>query len=451
MRVAVIGAGLSGLATAYLLKQEKPDWSLSIFEKENEVGGKVRSETQDGFTFDWGPNGFLTNVSETLDLAKALGLDDLLQAASDNAKYRFIYKEGALRPLPASPPAFLKTNLLSPYGKLRAFLELIQGRAVAREESVYDFIARHFGPQVAEVFAGIAVLGITAGDAKELSVNALFPRFKELEAEHGSLIKGMMAAQKQAKATGRSSRLTSFKAGGLQTLITALSDALEEQLNKGAAIHKVTPEDEGFKLELSSGDFQQFDQVVLATPAFVSSKLVASFLPGAAERLRNIPYADVVVFGLGFDRVDVPQIMDAFGFLVARAEGVRSLGVLYSSSLFPDQASEGKVMLRVICGGTLDPDFINLSKEEAISVVRRDLEITMGITVEPEFMTYVRWPKGIPQYLLGHAENVQQIMRGVAQHRGLHVVGNAFYGVGVNDCVRDAKRVVNELKKSLTS
>ena len=185
--------------------------------------------------------------------------------------------------------------------------------------------------------------------------------------------------------------------------------------------------------------------MVLATPAFVSAKLLEDLSPTAARTLAGIPYADVWVFGLGYDRIDVPQPLDGFGFLVPRGEGVRSLGVLYSSSLFPEQAPAGKVFLRVICGGTLEPDFINLPDEEALSVVRRDLRVTMGITAEPAFVTQAKWPKGIPQYLLGHRRRVTDIESALGEYPNLYLTGNAFNGVGVNDCVRDALRVARVL------
>lgn len=444
MRVAIVGAGLSGLSVAYYLKKARPEWQIQIFEKESVAGGKLRSSLQDGFTFDWGPNGFLSNLDDTFSLAKDLGLGNKLQSASEHAKHRLLYKFGALHSLPAKPSQFLSSSLISPVAKLRAMLEPVIARARNEEESVYDFVARHFGKEVAEVFAGPASLGITAGDAKTLSLDALFPRFRKLERDHGSLIKALMAGQKQAQAA-TVSRLTSFRSGGVQRLTNALTDSLGSQLQKDEELKFISKEADLFWLEFSRGRVEKVDKLILATPSFVSAKLLEPLLPDVAVSLRCINYADVVVMGLGYRRVDVPQIMDAFGFLVARNEAVRSLGVLYSSSVFPDQAPEDKVMLRVICGGSLDPAFIGLSDTEMTDVVGHDLQLSMGITAKPEFCQIVRWPRGIPQYTLGHSHRVTSIMQGSKQLAGLYLTGNAFYGVGVNDCVRDAKRVVAEL------
>ena len=336
--------------------------------------------------------------------------------------------------------------MLSPFEKVRAALELFI-KPSGHEETVHDFVARHFGKGFADAFAGAAVLGVTAGDAKELSVDALFPRLRGLEREHGSLLRGLIKQQREAKKNPKpAGRLTSFKAGGIGRLIEALRRQLGDNLKIGTTVTGLSPTHQGYKLTLSSGETFSADTVVLATPAFVSARLLRNLSPTAASLLADIPYADVVVFGLGYDRIDVPQALDGFGFLVPRGEGVRSLGVLYSSSLFPQRAPAGKVLLRVICGGTLEPDFIGLSDEKALATVRRDLRVTMGVTAEPEFVTQAKWPKGIPQYLLGHREKVAAAEDALREYPGLHLTGNAYRGVGVNDCVRDAQRVVLELK-----
>ncbi len=445
--VAIIGGGISGLATAYFLKQTRPDYELKVFEKERSVGGKIRATVKDGFTFDWSANGFLTNVSETQELAKSLGLENELLPASENAKYRYLFKSNALQPFPASPPAFLKTNLLSLLAKLRAASEYFCGKGFDKEESVYDFIRRHFGRDVADTFAEPTVVGITSGNAKELSIDALFPRFRKLEQEHGSLIKALIALQKNSK--GQGSRLTSFKAGGMQKLTDALESSLSANLRKGVKVVRLTKLEEGYALVLNDGETIQADSVILATPAFVSAKLLEPLAPEASKLLASIPYADVTVFGLGYNRIDVPHDLKGFGFLTARSENVRALGVLWSSAIFPDQAPENHVMMRVICGGAVDPGFVKMSNEEMLESVQRDLCVTMGITAKPVFTEHILWKQGIPQYQLGHLQKMQQITETLKQLEGIYLTGNAYYGVGVNDCVREAKKVGSAVVEGL--
>jgi protoporphyrinogen/coproporphyrinogen III oxidase len=456
-RLAVVGAGLAGLATAYLALQAHPDLDVVVLEAAPTPGGKVRSSVEDGFTFDWGPNGFLTNVPETLELALALGLRDRLRPADDAAALRYVYRDGGLRPLPTSLGAFLRSELLSPPGRLRALAEVVLGTRSRREESVHAFVARHFGHEAARAFAGIFVAGISAGDARDLSLDALFPRLRKLEASHGSLLRGMTAAAQAQRARARAmptavtadgataadGRLTTLE-GGVQTLIDALAAALGSRLRTGSRVVGMAdhgrPGDGPITLHVLGEGAVEADAVALATPAYAAAELLGASCPEAAAALVGIRYADVAVVGLGYDRIDVPRPLDGFGLLVPRGEGVRSLGVLWSSAVFPEQAPPGKVTLRVIGGGTLDPGFAALGDGDLLDAVRRDLERAMGIVAEPEALRIVRWPRGIPQFTLGHGARVQaaQIAVGARWPR-LALVGNYLSGVGMNDVVREAR------------
>jgi oxygen-dependent protoporphyrinogen oxidase len=450
-RVVIVGGGLAGLGTAFFLQCERPDLELTLLEKEPEAGGKVRSHVEGGYTVDWAANGFLPNAPETLELAEQLGLSGELQEAAEVARHRFLYRDGALQRLPASPPAFLASNLLLPSEKLRAAAEPLFGRAHDGEESVHDFVARHFGRGVAEVFAGPFVLGISAGDARQLSLDTLFPRFRALEQEHGSLVRALVTQQRKARKNndpGTPRRLTSFR-GGSGRLVVALQEAFKGRLELGATLESLKPSPCGFELVRASGERLEADAVVLATPSFVSAELVQPFAPEAAAALSDIRYADVQVFGLGYARADVPNALDGFGFLVPRGEGVRVLGVLYSSSIFPGQAPDGRVLLRVIAGGSVDPEFAALSADEALAAVQRDLRVTLGVVAEPEFVEQVPWPRGIPQYELGHGGRVARAEAALAQHPGIFLTGNAYRGVGVNDTVRDACKTAEALLKRL--
>ncbi len=458
-RVAVVGGGLAGLATAHALLHLRPELDVVVLEATGAPGGKVRTSVEDGYTFDWGPNGFLANVPETLVLARELGLEDRLRPAADAATQRFLYRDGGLRALPNSPGSFLRSELLSLPGKLRALAEPLLARSVRREETVYDFVARHFGFEAARVFAGVFVAGITAGDPRELSLDALFPRLRKLEATHGSLLRGMAAARRAervapppAAAGGgakRDGRLTTFE-GGVQTLIDALATELGARLRTGA--RAVALRDAagrpggGAVVELADGEALDVDAVVLATPAFAAADLLAHDVPDAAAALATIRYVDVAVVALGYDRIDVARPLDGFGFLAPRGEGVRSLGVLWSSSTFPDQAPPGKVALRAIAGGALDPGFVALPDEDALAAVRRDLERTMGIVAEPESVKIVRWPRGIPQFGLGHRERVATARAALAKRRpNVALAGNYLDGVGLNDVVRSAQAAAERI------
>lgn len=453
-RVAVVGAGITGLATAFRLEREDPAWEVVVFEAAPHVGGKVRTTVRDGYTVDWGPNGFLASAPDTLALVRALGLDDALQPAAPSARRRYLYLDGGLRPLPGTPPAFLASEVVPLYGRLRAALEIVLATAGTGEESVHGFLARHFGRVFADALADAFVSGITAGDPRELSLDALFPRLRTMERTHRSLVRALIAQQRAAKraraaaGTGRAGAaprggLTSFRGGGMQRLLDALRDALQGELLLTTPVEALEPlgDGRGHRLRVAGASTEPFDDVVITVPAPAAAALLRPHLPTAAEALAAVPYAGIRVFGLGFDRIDVPRALDGFGFLVPRGQGVRSLGVLWTSSLYPDRAPDGKVLLRVLAGGRLDPSMLELSDDDALAAVRRDLRVSMGITVEPEFVETVHWQQAIPQYTLGHGDRLRRAEAALEGLPGVHLAGNAYRGVGVNDCVRDAVRV----------
>lgn len=235
----------------------------------------------------------------------------------------------------------------------------------------------------------------------------------------------------------------------MRRLTEALRERLAGCVRSGAGVENLERDAGGYRVVQSSGEVLTADAVVLATPTFVSADLVKLLAPEASRALQGIPYADVYVFGLGYRRTDVPNALDGFGFLVPRGEGVRVLGVLYSSSLFPDQAPAGRVLLRVIAGGSLDPGFAALSEKEQLSAVRRDLRVTLGVVADPELVERVPWPQGIPQYTLGHSRRVERARGALAAHPGLLLTGNAFDGVGVNDTVRGARETAEKLTEVL--
>lgn len=444
--ILVVGAGISGLTTAFYLQQA--GFTVTLWEKEARAGGKLGSSQQDGFLFDHAANGFLSNAPETLALVQELGLNDALVPAQDSAKKRHIYRNGALKVVPSSPPAFLRSALLNPLAKMRALSELLwQPSPYQQEETVYAFIRRHFGKDAADVLAQIAVQGITAGDAQQLSLDALFPRMRQLEQDHGSILRAMQHTAKIAKEKGQRTRLTSFK-GGMQQLIDALVLKLGDSLRVATAVEKVEKVARGYRIHSSQAQPIHADALVLATPSFVSGAMLQQIagLEAVGETLETIPYAPVYVYQLGYHRVDVPHALDSFGYLVSREkrQKVRSLGVLFSSSIYPQRAPENHVALRVIAGGVPDSSLADVTEKERWQVICDDMRISLGVTAEPVYKAVQHWQRAIPQYQLGHRAKVDVAVMAAAQ-QGMYLTGNALYGVAVNDCIRDAHRVVQAL------
>ena len=450
--VSIIGGGITGLAIGAFLKRLAPNTSINLFERSRQVGGRARSTTEKGFTFDWGPNGFLatdtTKPSPILDLVKAVGLSEDLVQATPGSQRRYLFYDGGLRPIPTSLSTFLGSELLTTPGKFRALLEPVFASRFKGEETVYEFLQRHFGTGFANTFADPLVIGHTAGSALKLSLDALFPHIRQLESNHLSLISGFNS---QKRHPDRRATLTSFLEGGIQKLIDGLNADLRKEITTDAELIALEKSSSNrIRLRFKEGTEFITDKVVLATPAFVSGKLLKTHLPDAAQLLGSIPYAGVRVFALGYDRIEVPRPMDGFGFLVPRNQGVSALGVLWSSSIFPNRVSKGKVLLNVFTGGTHDPNILSLSTEEALKLVQRDLEITMGITAPPQYTGDIIWPQGIPQYLCGHQQLVKQIEIALTDFPGITLAGDAYHGIGLNSCVQDAHRVATTLASELT-
>jgi oxygen-dependent protoporphyrinogen oxidase len=263
-RIAVVGGGIAGLTAAYRLSAAH---DVVVFEREAVAGGKIRSQQiAGGYVFEWGPSGFLASADEVNALVTEIGLADALTAARPAAKNRFIYWNGRLHQLPAKPPEALKMSLLSPLGKLRAARELFVPVGDADvDESVLAFMQRRFGREVAERLVAPALLGISGGDAATTSMTAIFPRVRAIEAEHGSVLRGLM------KGPRRSTGLVSFANGGMQTLTDRLAERLGDRLRTGVSVHRLTPLDAGWRIAHDGGETVA-DAVLVATPSDVAAR-----------------------------------------------------------------------------------------------------------------------------------------------------------------------------------
>jgi oxygen-dependent protoporphyrinogen oxidase len=456
-KVVVIGGGVAGLATAFELR-ERGIASL-VLERSPRLGGNIRTTREDGFTVEWGPNGFLDNVPETLDLVRRLGIEDRLQVSSDAARRRFLWRRGKLRELPESPPRFLLSPILSVRGRLRVLCEPFAKDAPGgvADESVHSFAARRIGREAADVLVDAMVSGVYAGDARRLSLRSTFPKMHAMEAEHGSLFRAMRArgkARREARKRGESppdggpagpgGTLTSFR-DGFEELIRALASALpEEDVRTNAHVLELRREADAWRVVLERETLEA-ELVVLAVPAWAAAEVVHGLDRGLASELGDTPGAGLSVIGASWPETDLPEPLAGFGFLVPRTEGLRSLGTLWDSSVFPGRAPAGRVLLRTMIGGAQDGAALWLSDEELVTAVLEDLQTTMGIEKPPDRTWVFRHPRGIPQYELGHGDRLRRIEERLADLPGLHLTGNSYRGISVNLCVVDARRTAEEI------
>ncbi len=436
--IAIVGGGIAGLTAAFTLSSEH---DVVVFESEAVAGGKIRSQQLDGFLFEWGPSGFLSNAQELSALAAELELTGAVVDARPEAKSRFIYWDGKLHKLPTKPPEIFSMSLLSGGGKLRAIRELFVPRRAASDtddESVYAFMARRFGNEVAERIATPALLGVSGGNAASTSLAAVFPRLPELERERGSVIRGMVRGSR----TG--SQMRSFAGSGMQRLTDRLAEHLGDRVQLGTAVTRIEPDGAGWRIVHERGEAVA-DRVVVAVPAYAAAGMVAGFDAELAGGLGEIAYAPMRVIGVGFRRDDVSEPLDGFGFLAARGCGVRILGATYTSSMLPEQAPPDTVYIRIFMGGAADPTAALLDAEMARTIALADLATTLGITAVPTAYHETIWQNAIPQYALGHRQRIQTIEQRTLAHSGLGLTGNAYHGLGVNDTIRDARTVAQRI------
>jgi protoporphyrinogen/coproporphyrinogen III oxidase len=428
MRIAVVGGGPAGLSVAWRLRDRH---DVTVFEAAERAGGAVRSQRIDDYVFDWGPNGFLSSSAEVSQLVRETGAGgETVPAVA--ASRRYVYWNGRLHDVPLKPPQVLSTRLVTPLGRLSALRDLFARPADGEDETVDRFFARHFGPEAAERIVAPALLGITGGDSKRISLAALFPRVLEMERAHGSLLRAAIRAGRRTPGV-----LTSFP-GGMQTLSDALATGLGPQLRTGTTVASIARAGPGWRVRLGDGEEAAFDAVVLATPAYAAASVVEQFDPELGGLLRAIEYVPMRVAGIAFRRSDVPNALDGFGFLVARGQGVRILGALYTSSLFPAQAPPDVAYLRVFLGGGVDPQAACCDRDQAETIVRDDLRRVLGIQAAPVAWHDVVWARAIPQYEVGHVTRVRAIEARASAAGGLSLAGNAYRGVGITDVVRDA-------------
>jgi len=454
--ITIIGGGISGLAAAFEIERQGElaglDVAVTLLEKEARLGGKIWSIREDGFLCEWGPNGFLDNKPMTLDLCGRIDLTNRLLRSNDNARKRFIYSGGQLHRLPESGPAFLKSHLISWPGKLRLAGEFfVPPRRDGSDETLADFARRRLGREALDKLIAPMVSGIFAGDPERMSLTACFPRIAELEQDFGGLLKAMIklarkkrrerkAGKQVASAAGPGGILTSF-AGGIQDLTDQLGQTLKGQIRLGTEVTAVRRLADGWQLKLADGNVLESEVVLSCAPSWALRQMTRDIDTGFDDLLEQIPYSPMNVVCFGYQRDKIPLDLNGFGYLIPRSEGRSILGTLWDSSIFSHRAPEGMVLLRSMMGGATYPQAIDLSEQEVVQAVRADLKQIMGIADEPDFIRVFRHQRAIPMYLPGHRDRVVELNRRLDRLPGLFVSGNAFFGVGLNDCVDASNKV----------
>jgi len=450
MSIVIVGGGISGLSLAYSLLERKPDLDITVLESGEKAGGKIWTDKVDGFLCEGGVNGFLDNRPRTLELVGKLALTAL--RSSDKARKRYIFSEKKLHLLPESPRSFFTSDLLSLYGRLRIVYEMFVPGKEGNDETLADFARRRLGKEAYEKLIDPMASGIFAGDPEKMSLKSCFPRIQALEAQYGSLIRAMIKLQKEAKKSGKKvgpgpgGVLTSFY-DGMETLVNGLKHHLGERLKTNCNVASINKKGDSYSIYLSDNSSIEAEAVVVATPAHVASEIVKDMDKHLSLTLNEIYYPSVSVVCLGYKRGTLQHPLDGFGFLIPYREKRKVLGTLWDSSIFPNRAPEGYVLMRSMIGGVRMSDLAMEKDEVLIQVVTNELHDIMGVRVMPDFMKVYRHEKGIPQYSPGHEERLESIHEKTSKFKGFYLTGNAYRGIGVNDCIENSYKLAERLVK----
>lgn len=460
-RIIIIGAGISGLALGWFLKNRFSDTiQLTILEAAERPGGWIRTHKKSGFLFEEGPRSCRSKGAgiDTLQLAESLGIGSELLIASPQAKKRFLYLDGKLQSVPDSSFSFLRSPLIR--GLLPAlWKEWRTPPSHLADESIAAFIGRRLNSSLAERLVDPLVSGIYAGDIHQLSVRSCFPEWFQQERQYGSLLKGAWAARHsrhspieasqrlnthfRLEGTNVKNPIFSFK-NGMETLTTALYHSLKSAIRLNCPVQTIEKRNDFLTVKTLGGEIHEADQVFLAIPALAAARLVEKESPSLSHEMSQTPYASVAIANLGWEQHVLPH--EGFGYLVPFSEQQKILGVVFDSSVFPEQNSGNKqTRLTVMMGGMRHSEMINESpcklQDNALHALKRHL----GITAPPDAIHVTLARNAIPQYEVGHHERLVRIVQGINKTfpSRLTLLGSAWHGVAVNDCIAEAKRLAH--------
>ena len=447
--VLIVGAGISGLVCAHSLRLSGVD--AQVVEASRRPGGMIRSERRDGYLLELGPQSF-SSTPQLDELCRNLGLENELLTAPHRAP-RFLVIDGQLKQAPLSPPAFFTSSLLSARTKWSILRDTFGHTAPPDEdESVAAFVRRKFSAELLDKLVGPFVSGIYAGDAEKLSLRAAFPQLFEAERAARSIIRGMLRAAKSKKDPKHKPALQSFRDGN-ETFARALAARLGPALRTEVSVTEIRVASAGtstnYEVTLTANESMEHliaDNVVFTTPAPAAANLLRGIHPGLASALASIEYAPVAVVSLAYPKDHIGQSLDGFGFLIPRSEGLRTLGTVWNSSLFPGRAPDGHSLFTSFVGGATDSQAVTLSPDELVSLVHKEIAPLLHIRQAPTFSNVTLYPRALPQYNLGYSQLVASLLKLGVEFPGLWLAGNYLRGPAIGACVEQALCVANEIR-----
>jgi oxygen-dependent protoporphyrinogen oxidase len=454
--IAIVGGGISGLAAAYELQRQGVEFRL--FEQSGRLGGLILTEHVDGLIIEAGPDAMLVQKPAAIELCRELGLGDHLVPTSPPrtayiVRNRKLHRmpEDAFLGIPLTMTALARCGFLSPMGKVRLAAErFVAARTSTEDESIADFMERRFGREVVEYLAEPLLAGIHAGDVKRLSVQALFPRLPEAEKQHGSVLRALGRRERQRSAEAAFLSLDR----GLGDLVKALERALAgAAVERDTGVARITFDAARGEYLVHTARGEPFGArgVILTTPAYVTGTLLKELDPQLADHCRAIPYVSTASVSLAYRREAIAHPMEGVGFLVPRAERLHILAASWVSSKWPGRAPPNLALVRVFVGSARDTEILRRSDEELVRLAHEELSQIMQIREWPSVTRVYRWERASAQHDVGHLDRVGTIELKLARFQGLTVTGSGFRGVGIPDCVSDARRTALAVARICTS
>ena len=460
-RIAIIGGGISGLSAAYTIEDKRRSGTpvqYVLFESSPRLGGVLVTDRVDGCLVEAGPDSFLTEKPWAADLCREIGLGDQLIGSNDSERKTYIVARGKLVVMPDGlmfmvPTKIMPTvfsSLFSLRTKIRMAAEWFHPpRKASEDETVAEMVKRHYGREMVELLADPLLSGVYGGEASQLSVRAVLPRFADMESRHGSLGRAMLEARKKMGAAANVPArplFTSLKEG-MQQMVDALVARLDaNSLKTSSLVQSVIRQDNGWTV-CAGYQSDQFDAVIVATPAHVASAVLQAANENLSRDLGEIAYSSSVTVTLGYDEKVRRSLPPGFGFLVPRSEGHRVLAATFVHNKFPHRAPENRALVRCFLGGASDEEILDSSEDQILEIVRGELRQIIGIALdaEPLFARVYKWKSSMAQYSVGHLERLQRIESLRQKLPGLALAGNGYNGIGVPDCVRSGTEAAGKI------
>lgn len=449
-RIAIVGGGTSGLSAAFALEQHRragAPLEYVLFEAGTRLGGVLRTEHVDGCVVEAGPDSFLTEKPWAADLCRQIGLGDQLIGSNDAERKTYILLKGKLVALPDGLMFMVPTRILpvvfsslfSLRTKLRMASEWFTKPEVRPDESVAALVERHYGAEMVERLAEPLLSGVYGGDASQLGVRAVLPRFAQLEAEYGSLSKGMLAARKKMPPARDPRPLFTSLRNGMQELADSLIARLEPSSQRAdCCVREIRPEGNGWLVNAGVG-CEPFDAAILAISARSAGAMLQSTNPDLACELQAIPYTSSVTVTLSYPKEVRSLLPPGFGFLVPRSEGKSILAATFVHNKFPFRSPADRALIRCFLGSAQPERILGPPDEETVSTVRAELRQILGLQAAPSFTRVFKWRAAMAQYTVGHLDRLERIEKLRCQLPNLALAGNGYRGIGVPDCVRSGR------------